>query len=93
MSQINSKLLTDIEAFLAASGMGESYFGKVAAGNSELVARLRDGRRVWPETEARVRKFIRSRAAILNSGHNGGKTSQQVVNGKKDRATRAGAAQ
>ncbi|MEH7827645.1 hypothetical protein [Gemmobacter denitrificans] len=77
MAQITRKLLIEIEAFLAASGMGESYFGKAAAGNSELVARLRDNRRVWPETEAKVRRFIKSRSAILNGGHKGGKTPQQ----------------
>ena len=50
--------------------MGETYFGKKSAGNSELVARLRDGRRVWPETEIKVRSFIAvTRGAIRKSGH------------------------
>ncbi len=31
-----------------------------ATGNSEVVARLRAGRRVWPETEQKVRAFIRT---------------------------------
>ena len=53
-------ILDEIDAFLAASGMGASYFGKVATGNSELVARLRAGGRVWPETEAKVRDFIKA---------------------------------
>ncbi len=52
-------LLTDIRAFLAQFGMGPSYFGKAACGNSELVSRLESGRRVWPETEAKVRTFMR----------------------------------
>lgn len=51
-------LLDEIEAFLAASGMGHSYFGKQAVGNSEIVQRLRTGGRVWPETETRIRAFI-----------------------------------
>jgi hypothetical protein len=51
-------LLNDIEAFLAETGMGPSYFGKQAVGNSELVQRLRDGKRVWPETEAKARAFM-----------------------------------
>ena len=54
----HSKLLREIEAFLASSGMGESYFGKKSVGNSEVVSRLRRGRRVWPETESRIRSFI-----------------------------------
>lgn len=53
-----ASLLEEIDAFLSETGMGQSYFGKVAAGNSELVARLRDGGRVWFETEQKVRSFI-----------------------------------
>lgn len=55
------ELISEIEAFLAESGMGETYFGKAAAKNSELVSRLRKGGRVWPETENAVRKFIKNR--------------------------------
>jgi len=53
-------LIAEIERFLADTGMGASYFGKRAIGNSELVARLRAGRRTWPETESKVRQFIES---------------------------------
>lgn len=60
MTNIHSNLLSEIEAFLAETGMGPSYFGKQACGNSEIVARLKEGRRVWPETETRVRAFILS---------------------------------
>lgn len=56
-----SPFLDEIEAFLLESGMGASYFGRIAAGNSELVERLRSGGRVWPETEQKVRAFIVSR--------------------------------
>lgn len=52
------QLLADIEAFLSETGMGASYFGKTAVGNSEVVTRLRNGRRVWPETEAALASFI-----------------------------------
>lgn len=52
------QLLADIEAFLSETGMGASYFGKAAVGNSEVVTRLRNGRRVWPETEAALASFI-----------------------------------
>lgn len=51
-------LISDIEAFLELTGMGPAYFSKRASGNGELVARLRAGGRVWPETELRVRSFI-----------------------------------
>ena len=53
-------ILPEIESFLSETGMGESYFGKKAVGNSELVDRLRNGRRIWPDTEDRVRDFIQS---------------------------------
>lgn len=52
------ELLSRIEAFLSETGMGASYFGKAAAKNSELVARLRAGGRVWPETEAALDDFM-----------------------------------
>lgn len=56
----SNSLLDEIDAFLAERGMGASYFGKIAAGNSEIVHRLRNGKRVWPETEKKVRDFIRA---------------------------------
>lgn len=71
MTFTHKNLLAEIEAFLASSGMGESYFGKAAAKNSELVARLRAGRRVWPETEARVLSFIRVRREMARLQSNG----------------------
>lgn len=55
---MRNHLLHEIEAFLSDTGMGPSYFGKQAVGNSEIVPRLRAGRRVWPETESRIRAFI-----------------------------------
>lgn len=54
-------ILSEIEAFLSASGMGESYFGRVAAGNTELVSRLRAGGDVHMKTAERVREFIAQR--------------------------------
>ena len=51
-------LLEEIESFLSETGMGPSYFGKQAVRNSEIVARLRAGGRVWPETEAQLRGFM-----------------------------------
>jgi hypothetical protein len=59
-------VLEVIDRFLAETQMSASYFGKVAVGNSELVARLRKGRRIWPETEARVLAFIAERRAATS---------------------------
>lgn len=69
MDLMHPTLLREIDAFLTESGMGESYFGKVATGNSEVVSRLRDGRRVWPETEAKIRSFIKLRRKMARE-HN-----------------------
>lgn len=55
------ELLRDIDAFLDATGMGSSYLGKASVGNSELVPRLRNGGRVFRDTEDRVRAFMAAR--------------------------------
>lgn len=55
-------LLTDIQAFLTKSGMGPSYFGKAACGNSELVERLENGKTVTIATAEKVRSFIAERS-------------------------------
>ncbi len=51
-------LLSEVNSFLDETGMGVSYFGKVASGNSELVKRLESGGRVWPETADKIRAFM-----------------------------------
>ena len=43
-TQKPNPLLEEIEAFLAETGMGVSYFGKKAANDSNLVQRLRAGK-------------------------------------------------
>jgi hypothetical protein len=60
-------LLSEIEAFLAETGMGETYFGKRSANDSGLVARMRAGTTptgkvvfVRPEVQTSVRKFMRA---------------------------------
>lgn len=56
-------ILDEIEAFIARHGMAESTFGREALGDWRLIPELRgDGgrrkRRLWPETEAKVRSFM-----------------------------------
>jgi hypothetical protein len=58
MSEYVKQVLSEIEDFLSETGMSPSYFGKIAVGNSEVVKRLRIGRRVWPETAQAARNFI-----------------------------------
>lgn len=81
MAQETNPLLDEIEQFLSISGMGESYFGKRAAGNSELVGRLRKNGRVWPETAAKVRSFIRKHGAQAKRHGPTPKAVQDPVNG------------
>lgn len=67
-SDATDELLAEIDAFLAEAGMGDSYFGKRAVGNSELVPRLRVGRGCLLQTAERARRFIRDeRARRVNS--------------------------
>lgn len=88
MAKTPPTLLQDIEAFLSETGIGESYFGKKAAGNSELVARLREGRRVWPETESKVRSFLMvERGKVRKGGHDSGSKTLQRRAVQKDRVT------
>jgi hypothetical protein len=58
----NSDIRADVEAFLAETNMSQTAFGKAALKDPRLVHGLRKGRRLWPETEARVREFMASRS-------------------------------
>jgi hypothetical protein len=60
---MSNKLLSEIEKFLKAEGLGEHRFGILAANNGRLVERLRSGGRIWPDTEERVRAFMQDRRA------------------------------
>lgn len=52
------KLLSDIEAFLSAHKMSATRFGEAAMNDRHLVRTLRTGRRLWPETEEKVRRYM-----------------------------------
>lgn len=54
-------LLSEIDEFLRSEDIGEHRFGILATNNGRLVERLRDGGRVWPETEEKVRGFMAAR--------------------------------
>jgi len=56
-------ILDEIEAFIADHKMAESTFGREALGDWRLIDELRGKgrakpRRLWPETEAKVRDFM-----------------------------------
>ncbi len=60
---MSTKLLEEIEAFMAETGTGAFRFGMKAIKNGRLVERLRSGGRVWPETEMEIRAYIRAERA------------------------------
>ncbi|WP_395634374.1 hypothetical protein [Sphingorhabdus sp.] len=53
-------IIFEIDSFIKANQMAESYFGRKAANDWKLVRQLRAGRRLWPDTEARIRTFMES---------------------------------
>lgn len=53
-----SKILTDIDAFIAETGLSEHRVGILLANNGRLIPRLRRGGRVWPETEQAIREAM-----------------------------------
>jgi len=51
-------LLTDIHTFCDKHGIAPTRFGELALNDKPFVAQLENGRRLWPETEAKVRQFM-----------------------------------
>ena len=53
-------IILEIDSFIKTNKMAESYFGRKAANDWKLVRQLRAGRRLWPDTETRIRTFMAS---------------------------------
>lgn len=51
-------LITDIEQFVVDAGLSEHRAGILLVNNGRLIERLRANRRIWPETERKVRTAI-----------------------------------
>ena len=51
-------LLKDITVFCDRHHIAKTRFGLLALNDKAFVGQLEDGRRIWPETEARVRTFM-----------------------------------
>ena len=51
-------LIHDIEAFCAKQKMSPWQFGLLALNDKPFVKQVRNGRRVWPDTEAKIRHFM-----------------------------------
>lgn len=61
-------LIRHIEKFLRETGMARTKFGRLATHDPRFVQDLRNGRMPRPETEARVRDFMRGYTAIALGG-------------------------
>jgi hypothetical protein len=51
-------LLEELEKFILDTGLSEHRVGVLLARNGRLVPRLRGGKRIWPETETRIREAM-----------------------------------
>jgi hypothetical protein len=51
-------LLSEIELFIDAHGLSATRFGELARNDRKLVHQMQKGRRLWPETAAKVRAFM-----------------------------------
>lgn len=60
MEHAEPPLIDQIEAFVSSNGMSPITFGREAMNDPHFVRDLRNGRRLWPETEAKVRRFLTS---------------------------------
>ena len=56
---IPSDLLREIDAFVRQSGMAPTTFGRLAANDGKLVARLRSGKGITTRTVEKVRAYMR----------------------------------
>lgn len=52
------QLIADIDAFCIAHNVSPTELGLGALNDRPFVAQLKAGRRVWPETEGKVRRFM-----------------------------------
>jgi hypothetical protein len=55
-----------IEAFLTLHDMAPVTFGRLAAKDPHFVRDIRGGRRVWPETDAKIRAFMAGHCAPVD---------------------------
>ncbi len=63
---IQSELLRDIEAFVRANRIAETTFGRLAANDGKLVARLRKGKGITTRTVEKIRAYLRAHGATAS---------------------------
>jgi len=62
-----SDLASDILSFCQRHEMTRTRFGRLALNDKPFVDQLLGGRRVWPDTEAKVRAFMQTYEAALQA--------------------------
>lgn len=60
MANHHTELIDEIAAFLERAQLSETTFGRLALKDPHFVRDLRKGRRLWPETEQKIRDFMSS---------------------------------
>ena len=63
---ISSDLLREIDAFVRRAGMAPTTFGRLAANDGKLVARLRGGKGITTGTVEKIRSYIRDNGPGLS---------------------------
>lgn len=58
MNERSAKLLQEIDVFLGLTRMKPTNFGKAALNDPAFYGKLRNGRRLYGETEDRVRQYM-----------------------------------
>lgn len=71
-------ILTEVEAYLAASGMAPTSFGLATLKDRHFVRQLRGGRRLWPETEAKVREWMRDNPPVASGKRTAGDLQEAI---------------
>ena len=69
---MSKSLLAEISEFMREAQIGAHRFGMLSIGNGRLVERLQKGGRIWPDTEAKVRRFMMQKRAESRSEQNAG---------------------
>lgn len=58
METQTNPITAEIDAFIKRHGISAVTFGRSAMNDPNFVRDLHNGRRVWPETERKVRSFM-----------------------------------
>ncbi len=69
---MSQNLFSEIAVFQMETGLSDHRIGMLLASNGKLIERLRAGRRIWPDTEERIRKNLETeRQKRLPASHMG----------------------